>query len=61
MVRNFRSRTQTPSSVLSLNRLLTRQEREVKKETSAAERLLRILLLGTAGIILLTGLAFILF
>ena len=41
---------------------LTLQQKSIlKKETSPGERLLRILLLGTAGIIVLTGLAFILF
>lgn len=49
------------SGVLSLNRLLAKQKSILKKETSPGERLLRILLLGTAGIIVLTGLAFILF
>lgn len=61
MVRSFRSKTQAPSSVLSLNRLFPRQEPKVKKEASPAERLLRFLILGAAGIILLTGLAFVLF
>ena len=63
MVRTFRSRPpgQPPSSALGLSRLLAAEQEDRKKEASRAGRLVRILILCTAWLIFLAGLAFILF